>query len=90
MPPPETYGPLKPWLAVAVAEEVDSVLVMRETNPNQRAEYTASQQLESFFEDDGSNLRISAVRNQGDRALVQLVEVGHTATFDRPHQLTHF
>lgn len=89
MPPPRTFGPLKPWLAVAVAEEVDSALVMRKTDPNQRAEYTASQQLRYFVEDDGSNLRISAFRNEGDRALVQLVEVGHTATFDRPHQLTH-
>ena len=82
------YGALQPWLAEAVEDEFESAMEYWEMDSSQKAKCNASQALEAMYEDDGSNLRIEVYRNVGDKALVQLVEVGRIITLNRPHLLT--
>lgn len=66
---------LKAWIGTQVETEVGDALDYWAEDANGRASIESSQQLETMFEDDGTNFRIRVYMNESDNPRAQIVEV---------------
>ncbi|KAF4307993.1 Telomerase holoenzyme Est3 subunit [Botryosphaeria dothidea] len=66
---------LKAWIGTQAETEVGDALDYWAEDANGRTSIESSQQLETMFEDDGTNFRIRVYMNESDNPRAQIIEV---------------